>query len=347
MTTTIQAGGIPIHCSFDEITDTASLIPNPRNPNQHPQKQIELLAKIIKHQGWRAPITVSNRSGFIVRGHGRLLAAKHLGLDQVPVDRQDYDTEAQEWADLIADNRIAELAEIDETLLKELMSELQEGDLDLDLTGFTVDEVSELLGPSDTEIDPPVTDDEFDVQEALDSITEPETEYGQVWRLGRHLLMCGDATKREDVGQLMAGSRAALVVTDPPYNVAVESDSERLAADGRDSILNDDMSDEEFKEFLNKVFAGYAAIMDLKAAIYIFHPSSYQREFEDAMNAAGIVVRAQCIWVKNATSFGFAQYKYKHEPVFYAHLKGKSPAWYGDLKQTTVWKAGLDRKSVV
>ena len=332
---------ISVHCAFDEYVETASLIPNPRNPNQHPEKQIELLAKIIKHQGWRAPITVSNRSGFIVRGHGRLLAAKHLGLDQVPVDRQDYDTEAQEWADLIADNRIAELAEIDETLLKELMGELQEGDLDLDLTGFTADEVSELLGPSDTEIDPPVTDDEFDVQEALDSITEPETECGQIWRLGRHLLMCGDATKLEDVGQLMSGSRAALVVTDPPYNVAVESDSERLAADGRESILNDDMSDEEFKDFLNKVFAGYAAIMDSKAAIYIFHPSSYQREFEDAMNAAGIVVRAQCIWVKNATSFGFAQYKYKHEPVFYAHLKGKSPAWYGDLKQTTVWKAGL------
>ena len=333
--------GIPVHCSYDEIADIASLIPNPRNPNQHPEKQIELLAKIIKHQGWRAPITVSNRSGFIVRGHGRLLAAKHLGLEQVPVDRQDYETEAQEWADLIADNRIAELAEIDETLLKELMGELQEGDLDLDLTGFTADEVSELLGPSDTDIDEPVTDDEFDVQEALDSITEPETEYGQIWRLGRHLLMCGDATKRDDVGQLMVGSRAALVVTDPPYNVAVESDSERLAADGRESILNDDMSDEEFKDFLNKVFAGYVAIMDPKAAIYIFHPSSYQREFEDAMNAAGILVRAQCIWVKNATSFGFAQYKYKHEPVFYAHLKGKSPAWYGDLKQTTVWKAGL------
>lgn len=333
--------GIQIYCAFDEIADIDSLIPNPRNPNQHPEKQIELLAKIIKHQGWRAPITVSNRSGFIVRGHGRLLAAQYLGADQVPVDRQDYTTEAEEWADLVADNRIAELAEIDETLLKELIGDIQEGELDLELTGFTLDEVTELLGPADTDIDPTVTDDEFDVQGALDQIQEPETKYGDVWRLGRHLLVCGDATISGDVQLLMAGQRAALVVTDPPYNVAVESDSERLAADGRGSIMNDDMPAEEFQGFLNKVFANYAAIMDSRAAIYIFHPSTYQREFENAMNAAGIVVRSQCVWVKNATSFGFAQYKYKHEPVFYAYLKGKSPAWYGDRKQTTVWKAGL------
>lgn len=333
--------GIQIYCAFDEIADIDSLIPNPRNPNQHPQKQKELLAKIIKAQGWRAPITVSNRSGFVVRGHGRLLAAQFLGVDQVPVDRQDYATEAEEWADLVADNKIAELAEIDEALLKELISDIKEGDLDLELTGFTLDEVTELLGPADTDIDPPVTDDEFDVQGALDQIQEPETKYGDVWRLGRHLLVCGDATLPSDVKLLMAGQKAALVVTDPPYNVDVESDSERLAADGRGSIMNDDMPAEEFQGFLNKVFASYAAIMDTKAAIYIFHPSTYQREFENAMNAAGIVVRSQCIWVKNATSFGFAQYKYKHEPVFYAYLKGKSPAWYGDRKQTTVWKAGL------
>jgi len=108
----IETTNISIHCAFDEIVDTAALIPNPRNPNQHPENQIHLLAKIIKAQGWRAPITVSTRSGFIVRGHGRLLAAQHLGLEQVPVDRQDYTSEAEEWADLIADNRISELAEL-------------------------------------------------------------------------------------------------------------------------------------------------------------------------------------------------------------------------------------------
>ncbi|WP_426450653.1 DNA-methyltransferase [Paenibacillus sp. S-38] len=101
------------------------------------------------------------------------------------------------------------------------------------------------------------------------------------------------------------------------------------------------MPDEQFKAFLADVFRNYADHMDSKAAIYVFHPYSYQREFENVMNENGIVVRNQCIWVKNAASFGFAQYKRKHEPVFYAHLKGKAPSWYGDMKQTTVWKAGL------
>jgi ParB-like chromosome segregation protein Spo0J len=113
-----------------------TMVPNPRNPNTHPEKQIELLAKIIKNQGWRAPITVSSRSGFIVRGHGRLMAAQLLGVEQVPVDRQDYETEAEEWADLIADNRIAELAEMDDALLKDLLVELDAGEFDIELTGF-------------------------------------------------------------------------------------------------------------------------------------------------------------------------------------------------------------------
>ena len=100
---------VQIYCAYDELVDVVALVPHPRNPNQHPAKQIELLSKIIKHQGWRAPITVSKRSGFMIRGHGRLMAAKHLGLTHVPVDMQDYQTEAEEWADLIADNVVTKL----------------------------------------------------------------------------------------------------------------------------------------------------------------------------------------------------------------------------------------------
>lgn len=117
MSAIATASGIPVHCSFDEIANVASLVPNPRNPNTHPEKQIQLLAKIIKNQGWRAPITVSKRSGFIVRGHGRLLAAQFLGVDQVPVDRQDYATEAEEWADLIAE--LAEMGNYIEGLVQQ------------------------------------------------------------------------------------------------------------------------------------------------------------------------------------------------------------------------------------
>lgn len=135
---------IPVYCAFDEMTDIAALVPNPRNPNQHPEKQIQLLARIIRAQGWRAPITVSSRSGFIVRGHGRLLAAQLLDVDQVPVDRQDYASEAEEWADLIADNRITELAEIDSYKLKGLLEEMGTEDFDLALTGYDQAEIERL-----------------------------------------------------------------------------------------------------------------------------------------------------------------------------------------------------------
>lgn len=118
-----MADNIMIHCAYTDLVDITSVVPNPRNPNHHSDKQVELLAKVIKAQGWRAPITVSNRSGFIVRGHGRLMAAQLLGLDTVPIDRQDYESEAAEYADLIADNRIAELSDIDNTLLGELLAD--------------------------------------------------------------------------------------------------------------------------------------------------------------------------------------------------------------------------------
>ena len=128
--------GTPVWCVHDAIVDCDKLIPNPKNPNTHQKKQIELLGKIIKHQGWRVPITVSNRSGFIVRGHGRLEAALMTGINAVPIDYQDYENEAMEWADLIADNRLSELSETDEDKLDTLMAEISELDIDLELTGY-------------------------------------------------------------------------------------------------------------------------------------------------------------------------------------------------------------------
>jgi ParB-like chromosome segregation protein Spo0J len=132
-----DANGIAVFCSHDKLADPAGLVANPRNPNTHPESQIEILSRIIKTQGWRSPIVVSKRSGFIVKGHGRLAAALRLGTKLVPVDFQEYETEAAEWADLIADNRIAELAETNHDELKKLMVELKSQDFDLDLTGFS------------------------------------------------------------------------------------------------------------------------------------------------------------------------------------------------------------------
>lgn len=168
------AGGIPVFCAFEELVDPVGLVPNPRNPYIHPEHQIQLLARLIKAHGWRAPITVSNRSGFVVRGHCRLAAALVLGAEAVPIDRQDYENEAKEWADLVADNRVAELAERDGDKLQELLREITEAQGDVELTGYTVEEVDALLA----EVIPPEPK-EFDEDTArgVKTVTCPECGY--------------------------------------------------------------------------------------------------------------------------------------------------------------------------
>lgn len=313
---------------------------NPRVDLQPGDPEYEKLRRSIEQYGYVEPIVWNERTGNMVGGHQRYKILKARGDTEVAVSVVDLDPEQERLLNL-ALNKIS--GRWDEDALARLLSELQEAGADVELTGFDQDEIGDLIAglPDVPDIEPQVVEDDFDVQHALDEIKEPETRRGDVWQLGPHRLVCGDATDPDDVSLLMEGAQAALIVTDPPYNVAVESDSERLAADGRDKIMNDDMPAEQFAGFLNSIFANYSSIMDPSAAIYVFHPSSYQREFEDAMNAAGIVVRSQCVWVKNAASFGWSQYRWQHEPVFYAHLKGKAPAWYGDRRQTTVWRAGL------
>ena len=136
---------IAVNCAHDELVPLHKLVPNPRNPNTHSEEQIRLLAKVIDYQGWRNPIVVSNRSGFIVKGHARLASAKRLGLTEAPVDNQDYDSEAQEWADLLADNRLAELAEIDKRVLKDLIEEMDTGAVDMELTGYTEQAIEAMM----------------------------------------------------------------------------------------------------------------------------------------------------------------------------------------------------------
>lgn len=138
-------GSIPVFCAYDEIIPTAKALPNPQNPNKHPDKQINLLAEIIKQQGWRAPITISTRSGYIVRGHGRLMAARLLGAESVPVDFQHYDSDAAEKADMIADNKIAEFSDLDDDILAELLEQINDTDFDIELSGFDFDEISKLI----------------------------------------------------------------------------------------------------------------------------------------------------------------------------------------------------------
>lgn len=324
--------------SIDQINAAAY---NPRVDLQPGDPEYEKLKRSIEEFGYVEPIVWNERSGNMVGGHQRYkIMVNELGLAELEVSVVDLDDQQERLLNL-ALNKVS--GRWDEGALAWLLQELQESGADLSLSGFDVGEIEDLISslPEIPEIDIPVVENDFDVQRALDVIKEPETRRGDVWQLGPHRLVCGDATDPEDVALLMDGELAALVVTDPPYNVAVESDSERLAADGRSSIMNDDMPAEEFAGFLHSVFERYSEHMASTAAMYVFHASSYQRQFEDAMNAAGIVIRSQCIWVKNAASFGWSQYRWQHESIFYAHKRGKAPAWYGDRRQSTVWRAGL------
>jgi DNA modification methylase len=206
-----------IHCAHDAEVEIADLKPHPANPNKHPDSQIALLAKIITAQGWRNPIVVSNRSGFITKGHGRLAAAKLAGLEVAPVDYQDYENEKQELADMIADNRIAELAEADRSMLRELAEKLDDGAFDMDLTGFDQEALEELMTAAPPESD---IDAEPQIDKAEELRKKWGVERGQIWELGEHRIMCGDAFAES----VMNGDSADAIITDPPYGMSLRTD---------------------------------------------------------------------------------------------------------------------------
>ena len=209
------ADGVPVFCAHDAIVPIKDLRPNPKNPNQHPPEQIKLLASIIRATGWRAPITVSKRSGLVTKGHGRLMAAQLDDLTDAPVDYQDYASEAEELADLTADNRIAELATTDNKMLAEVFADIDTGEIPFMLSGYTEDDygnivtaLSEALHAKEPSSDP---DAEIPAPAA------PVTQYGDLWILGRHRVLCGDCTRPEDRALLLDGNKPEILLTDPPY----------------------------------------------------------------------------------------------------------------------------------
>ena len=343
------AAGVPIHCAHDEVVDTISLVPNPRNPNKHPDSQIRLLSQIIAAQGWRAPITVSNRSGFVVRGHGRLLAARLAGWEQVPIDRQDYAAEAEEWADLVADNRLAELAEMDEASLLDLLKELEASQA-LPLTGYSNEDLLALLAEVNATADRP---EDFDAEEAM---ADPDAagiatrvQPGELWQLGRHRLLCGDATKAADWERLMNGAVAQAVITDPPYAINYlggrAAQEERVSARRRGveghegDAYWDDLTDEQYRALLSSSLSLAHQHSDEKAPLYLWFASSHLRDVLDCLAETGWQERYLLVWVKtNGAGALFAQYKHWYEPLFYAHKRGQSPRWHGPTNERTVWE---------
>lgn len=343
-----KISGIETHCAFDKSVDVVDLIPHPRNPNKHDDKQIALLAKIIRSQGWRNPIVVSERSGFIISGHGRLEAAKMLNVEQVPVDLQAFENEAEEYAHLIADNRIAELAETDRDELADLIREL-DGEIDLDLTGFDEPSLAELLGESAP------GDDEIDAEPQIDKAAELQkkwnTALGQVWELGNHRLLCGDCTDKESVDIVVGGETVDMVFTDPPYNVAYQSNEsiESLKARKRRTdgmiVQNDSMSDEAFDEFLDS----FILTLPTKkgGAFYMCAPSGhFETQFRTALARSHDYSIRQCIvWVKDQFVFGRQDYQWRHESILYGWREGGAHYFVDDHTQDTVWEIARPRVS--
>jgi DNA modification methylase len=281
----------------------------------------------MREFGWTNPILVGTDND-VLAGHARLAAARQLGITEVPVIQLGHLTEAQRRALVIADNQLAiSGAGWDEETLRLELAALHEESFDLSLIGLDDQELARLLAEQDAVEG--LTD-----EDAVPEVPEaPVSAAGDLFYLGNHKLLVGDATRQADVTRLMASEAADLVFTDLPYNCDYEGYTEK-----RLKIQNDKMSDAEFRCFLEQSFQTYRTAIKPGASLYICHPSSFQREFQNALEAAGFEVRCQIIWAKNTFAWGFGRYKFRHEPIFYVHLAGQSDAWYGDKSQSTLWE---------
>lgn len=298
------------------------LIPYANNARTHSPTQINKLRSSLREFGFINPVIIDRDFG-IIAGHGRVLAAREEGIKEVPCVFADHLTEAQKKAYIIADNRMAMDAGWDEELLRIEIEALQEESFDLALTGFDEKEIKNLFID-----DKEAEDDDFDLTKALEQAAFVER--GDRWHVGRHVMMCGDATSEEDVNTLMDGAVANLCTVDPPYGVSFKS------WDGL-KIENDSLKDEEFVDFLCKAFANIAAHLVPGGCCYVFHSDIYTELFRQAFKKY-FHLQSVCIWAKNALVPGWGDYQYRHEPILYGYLQNGKHKFYGDRKQNTVWE---------
>lgn len=297
------------------------IFPYSKNAKKHPKKQIEQIAASIKEFGLNQPIVVDS-TGEIIVGHGRYEALKLLGMEIKPeyVIRKDDLTPDQVKAYRLADNKLNE-SEWDMVLAIDELKELPT-DLAL-LTGFDMDL---LIDPDEKDDDVPDTPD------------EAQSKVGDLYELGNHRVLCGDSTNIEDVERLMDGKKADMVFTDPPYNIAYEGGSKK-----REMIENDDVVD--FYEFLLQAYSASALSMKLGAAIYVCHADTERVNFTKAFRDAGFYLSSVLIWAKNNSTFGRADYFWKHEPILYGWREGAAHSWHGDNKQDTIWNVDRPARS--
>lgn len=295
---------------------------NPRKDLKPEDEEYQKIKRSILEFGYVAPIIV-NADMTVIGGHQRLKVLKELGYEEVECNVVDLD-KTKEKALNIALNRIT--GEWDNSKLEELLAELKETDIDMDMTGFTFDEVDNILKDIEGS-----KEDDFDLDQALNEIEEPTTRPGDIWILGKNRLMCGDSTQKEQVMRLMDKQDADMLLTDPPYNV----DYEGKTVDAL-KIENDNMTSTEFYNFLLDSFRNMFEVTKCGSSVYVFHADTEGLNFRNAFNAVGFKL-AQClVWVKNTFVMGRQDYQWRHEPILYGWKEGAGHYFINDRKQSTV-----------
>ena len=291
------------------------LKPYEKNARKHQEADLSTIKASISEFGMSDPIGVWGKDNIIVEGHGRYLACKELGIDNVPVIHLDHLTDEQRRAYALAHNKTAEMSEWDFDLLGEELADIL--DIDMSDFGFDLSEDEE----EETEI----------IEDEVPEEVEPVAKMGDIWQLGRHRLMCGDSTSIDDVEKLMDGVKADMLLTDPPYNVDYEGKTKDKL-----KIKNDSMDNDSFRQFLRDAFTSADMVMKEGAVFYIWYADLEGYNFRGACFDIGWKVRQCIIWNKNSMTMGRQDYQWKHEPCLYGWKDGASHLWASDRKQTTV-----------
>jgi DNA modification methylase len=301
---------------------------NPRKDLRPGDPEYEKLRRSIEEFGFVEPLVWNQRTGNLVGGHQRYKILLEQGFTEVECSVVDLD-EAKEKALNVALNKIS--GDWDYQKLAELLEGIKLTGLGVELTGFDTAEIDKLM--SDFLYDMEPEEDHFNLEEELEKIEDPITQKGDIWLLGRHRLLCGDATFAEDVDRLMDGHLASMIFTDPPYNVDYVGKTKDAL-----KIKNDKMGNQQFYSFLLDAFTNMHAVTEPGGGIYICHADSEGINFRTAMVDAGWNLKQCIVWVKNTIVMGRQDYHWQHEPILYGWKPGRAHQWMGDRKQSTVWQ---------
>jgi DNA modification methylase len=312
------------------------LIPYARNAKQHSDGQVAQIAASIREFGWGAPILIDGQNN-VIAGHGRLLAARKLGMTEVPVVPMDHLTDTQRRALILADNKIGENASWEDELLGIELAELKDSGFDLGLTGFSQEEWEALIAGEEA------TKDGLTDEDAVPEVTEnPISKTGDIWILGEHKLLCGDATKAEDYKALLGNELVDMTFTDPPYNVNYANTAKDKMRGKNRPIMNDNLG-EDFGRFL--LDACTNILTHTKGAVYIAMSSSELDTLQSAFRGAGGRWSTFIIWAKNTFTLGRADYQRQYEPILYGWRDGTDHYWCGARDQGDVWNVKKPQKN--